>query len=126
MANVLNLFDPTVERALPLSRGADLRFSVFDDTTDPPTPWPLGTLGIVELDLGKADVQLDDGERIIRFESELVDGRLDFLLESERTDIVPATTSSNKVAFRFRVAFAEDPTTELPVYEGPIYRGRHG
>ena len=129
MANILNLFDPTVERALPLSRGADLRFSVFDDTTQPPTPWPAGTLGIVELDI--TNVKFADGqpvppERVIRFESTLVDGRLDFLLNNERTDIVPATTSANKVAFRFRVAFAEDPDTELPVYEGPVYRGRHG
>lgn len=47
-----NLFDPTLERALPLSRGADLRFSVYDDTTNPPTAWPMGTIGIVEIDHG--------------------------------------------------------------------------
>lgn len=117
MASVPNLFDPTIERALPLSRGADLKFSVFDDTTDPPTPWPTGTVGIAEIDYS--------GDTL-RFEAVLVEGRLDFLLDSEVTDPIPATTSSNKVAWRLRVAFADDPTTELPVYEGPVYRGRHG
>ena len=112
-----NLFDPTLERALPLSRGADLRFSVYDDTTKPPTSWPMGTIGIVEI---------DHGAETLRFDAELVEGRLDFLLDSEKTDSVPATTSSNKVSWRLRIAFAEDPTTELPVYEGPVYRGRLG
>lgn len=117
MASIPNLFEPVVERALPLSKGGDLRFSVLDDTTDPPTPWPPGTIGIVEIDY--------NGETI-RFDAELVEGRLDFVLGNELTDSIPATTSSNKVAWRLRVAFAEDPTTEIPVYEGPVYRGRHG
>lgn len=117
MASVPNLFEPVAERALPLSRGGDLQFSVLDDTTDPSTPWPAGTLGIVEI---------EHGSELLRFEAELVEGRLDFLLPNERTDSVPATTSSNKVKWRLRVAFAEDPTTEIPVYEGPVYRGRHG
>lgn len=117
MASTQNLFTPTLERALPLSRGADLRFSVFDDTTSPPTPWPAGTVGIVEI---------DHGSQKLLFNAELIDGRLDFLLESEQTDAIPATTSSNKVAWRLRIAFSDDPTVELPVYEGPVYRGRHG
>ena len=117
MASIPNLFAPTVERALPLSHGADLQFSVFDDSTNPQTPWPPGTIGIVEI---------DHGEQTLRFDAVLVDGRLDFLLESEKTDVIPATTNSNKVTWRLRVAFAADPTTELPVYEGPVYRGRYG
>lgn len=112
-----NLFEPTVQRALPLSKGADLQFSVFDDTTDPSTPWPPGTLGIVEI---------EHGTERLRFDAELVEGRLDFLLDNERTDVIPATTASNKVAWRLRIAFADDPTTEISVYEGPVYRGRHG
>ena len=117
MASTPRLFEPTLERALPLSHGADLRFSVFDDSTDPPTPWPPGTVGIVEI---------DHGDKTVTINAELVDGRLDFRLESELTDSIPATTSSNKVAWRLRIALASDPTTELPVYEGPVYRGRHG
>lgn len=117
MATPPKLFTPTLERALPLSHGADLRFSVFDDTTDPPTPWPPGTRGIVEI---------DQGDDTLRVDGELVDGRLDFRLDSDLTDPIPATTSTNKVSWRLRIAFAEDPDTELPVYEGPVYRGRHG
>lgn len=117
MASIPRLFEPTLERALPLSHGADLKFSVFDDTTDPPTPWPIGTVGIVEI---------DHGDKTVRVDAELVEGRLDFLLESELTDAIPATSNSNKVAWRLRIAFADDPTVELPVYEGPVYRGRHG
>lgn len=117
MATVPNLFAATAERALPLSRGADLRFSVFDDSTDPPTPWPAGTVGIMDI---------DHAGDTIRFDAVLVDGRLDFLLDSERTDPVPKTTTTNKVRFGLRVALASDPTTELPVFEGPVYRGSHG
>ena len=112
-----NLFDPTIVRALPLSHGADLRFSVFDDKTDPPTPWPVGTKGILEIDT--------ETETLV-FNATLTQGRLDFVLYNDKTDSVPATTSSNKVAWRLRIALASDPTIELPVYEGPVYRGRHG
>ena len=114
---VANLFDPTEQRALPLSRGGDLRFSVLDDTNETVTPWPSGTIGIVEI---------QNGEELLRFDASLVDGRLDFLLENERTDQVPATTSKNKVRWTLRVAFASDPTVEIPVYEGPVYRGTYG
>lgn len=117
MAVIPRLFEPTLERALPLSHGADLVFSVFDDSTDPPTPWPPGTVGIVEI---------DHGDQTVTFNAELVSGRLDFRLDSDLTDPIPATTSSNDVAWRLRIAFAADPETELPVYEGPVYRGRHG
>lgn len=117
MASIPHLFDPVVERALPLSKGGDLRFSVLDDTTGLSRPWPPGTKGIAEIDYNN---------ETIRFDAELVEGRLDFVLENERTDHIPATTSSNKVAWRLRVAFADDPMTEIPVYEGPVYRGRHG
>lgn len=117
MAVIPRLFEPTLERALPLSHGADLVFSVFDDSTDPPTPWPPGTVGIVEI---------DHGDQTVTFNAELVGGRLDFRLDSDLTDPIPATTSSNDVAWRLRIAFAADPETELPVYEGPVYRGRHG
>ena len=117
MAVTPRLFEPTLERALPLSHGADLVFSVFDDSTDPPTPWPPGTVGIVEI---------DHRDQTVTFNAELVDGRLDFRLDSDLTDPIPATTSSNGVAWRLRIAFAADPETELPVYEGPVYRGRHG
>ena len=117
MAVIPRLFEPTLERALPLSHGADLVFSVFDDSTDPPTPWPPGTVGIVEI---------DHGDQTVTFNAELVGGRLDFRLDSDLTDPIPATTSSNGVAWRLRIAFAADPETELPVYEGPVYRGRHG
>ncbi|QJD49580.1 hypothetical protein HWD32_gp02 [Gordonia phage Secretariat] len=114
---VPNLFNPIEQRALPLSRGGDLRFSVLDDTTDPPRPWPEGTTSHVEI---------ENGEETIRFDAELVEGRLDFLLDSERTDDVPATTTKNKVRWTLRVAFASDLTTEIPVYEGPVYRGTYG
>lgn len=114
---IQNLFDPTVQRALPLSKGADVRMSIFDDTTDPYTPWPDGTSAVLEI---------NNGEETIRFDADLVDGRLDFVINNELTDHVPATNSSNKVAWRLRVAFADDPTVELSVYEGPIYRGKHG
>lgn len=117
MAAVPNLFEPTVQRALPLSKGADLRFSVLDDRTDPATPWPTGTVGIVEI---------ENGEELLVFNATLVDGRLDFVMNNERTDSVPATTSKNKVRWTMRIAFASDPTTEIPVYEGPIYRGPYG
>ena len=117
MAVIPRLFEPTLERALPLSHGADLVFSVFDDSTDPPTPWPPGTVGIVEI---------DHGDKTVTFNAKLVGGRLDFRLDSDLTDPIPATTSSNGVAWRLRIAFAADPETELPVYEGPVYRGRHG
>ena len=114
---VANLFDPTEQRALPLSRGGDLRFSVLDDTTDPSTPWPPGTIGIVEI---------EHGETLLRFDADLVDGRLDFILSNEVTDVVPATTSKNKVRWTLRVALAADPTVEIPVFEGPVYRGVYG
>lgn len=114
---VANLFNPTEQRALPLSRGGDLRFSVLDDSNDTPTPWPPGTVGIVEI---------EHGEDLLRFDATLVEGRLDFLLENEVTDSVPATTSKNKVRWTLRVAFATDPTVEIPVYEGPVYRGAYG
>lgn len=117
MSSTPRLFTPTLERALPLSRGADLIFSVFDDSTDPPSPWPPGTVGIVEI---------DHAGDTIRVDATLESGRLDFRLDSELTDSVPATTNSNKVAWRLRIALAADPDTELPVYEGPVYRGRHG
>ncbi|AVO25243.1 hypothetical protein SEA_ODESZA_2 [Gordonia Phage Odesza] len=117
MASVQNLFDPTVQRALPLSKGGDLRFSVIDDRTDPPTPWPAGTVGIAEI---------ENGEELLVFNGELIEGRLDFVLNNERTDSVPATTTKNKVRWTLRIAFASDPTTEIPVYEGPIYRGPYG
>lgn len=97
MAAVPNLFEPTVQRALPLSKGADLRFSVLDDRTDPATPWPTGTVGIVEI---------ENGEELLVFNATLVDGRLDFVLNNERTDSVPATTSKNKVRWTMRIVFA--------------------
>lgn len=114
---IQNLFEPTVQRALPLSKGADVRMSVFDDTTDPYTPWPAGTT---------ATIEINNGDEKILIPAELVDGRLDFVIHNEITDKVPATTSSNKVSWRLRVAFADDPDVELPVYEGPVYRGKHG
>ena len=113
-----NLFRPTIQAALPLSKGADVRMSVYDDTTVPSSPWPAGTSATIEINNGP--------DEVILFEAELIDGRLDFVINNERTDKVPATTSSNKVAWRLRVAFADDPTVELAVYEGPIYRGKHG
>lgn len=117
MASIPNLFGPTVQRALPLSKGADLRMSIFDDSTNPPQPWPSGTKGVLEIDYAGATT---------RFDTELVNGRLELVLGNELTDDIPATTASNKVAWRLRVAFADDPTVEIAVYEGPVYRNRHG
>lgn len=114
---VANLFDPTEQRALPLSKGGDLRFSVLDDSNDTITPWPDGTVGIVEI---------ENGEELLRFDASLVDGRLDFLLENEKTDSVPTTTTKNKVRWTLRVALSSDPTVEITVYEGPVYRGTYG
>ncbi|QPL14651.1 hypothetical protein SEA_SCHWARTZ33_6 [Gordonia phage Schwartz33] len=114
---VANLFDPVEQRALPLSRGGDLRFYVRDDRTDPPTPFPEGTTGVLEI---------EHGEETIRFDGALDNGRLYFVLENEKTDSVPATTKSNKVRWTLRIAFADDPTTEIPLYEGPVYRGPYG
>ncbi len=114
---VENLFDPVVVRALPLSHGADLRFDVSDDSMGAPTPWPAGTKGILEID--------NQGE-IITINATLVNGKLEFVIYNNMVDNVPATTPSNKVSWRLRVALASDPTVELPVYEGPVYRGRHG
>lgn len=114
---VANLFDPVEQRALPLSRGGDLRFYVEDARADPPPPFPLGTTGILEI---------EHGEEIIQFEADYDNGRLYFLVENEKTDSVPATTKTNKVRWNLRIAFPDDPTTEIPVYEGPVYRGAYG
>ncbi|QAU06240.1 hypothetical protein SEA_RICKMORE_5 [Gordonia phage Rickmore] len=114
---VENLFDPVEVRALPLSKGGDLRFYVTDDRTDPPTPFPVGTVGIAEI---------ENGEETIRFDAEYREGRLYFVLNNEKTDSVPATTKSNKVRWNLRIAFPDDPSTEIPIHEGPIYRGPYG
>lgn len=111
------LFQATEQRALPLSKGADLRMSLYNPVTDPPTPFPLGTKAILEIDYMTSTV---------RFDAKLVNGALEFVLDSTVTDGIPATTANNKVSWRLRVAFANDPDVELPVYEGPVYRNKHG
>lgn len=117
MAQMEKLFSTTQQRALPLTRGGDLLFSVLDDSVSPPTPWPSGTTGVVEI---------ENGSESLIFNATLVDGRLDFLIENERTDSVPATTSRNKVRWTLRIGLASNPTVEIPVFEGPIYRGNYG
>lgn len=117
MATIQNLFDPVVQRALPLSKGADLRISIFDNKHNPPQPWPDGTAGMIEINYGTES---------LFFEGVLVEGRLEFVLDNLQTDSVPATKAANGASWRLRVAFADDPNVEIPVFEGPIYRNRHG
>lgn len=115
---VENLFDPVEVRALPLTRGGDLRFYVEDARTEPPTPFPAGTKGVVDIEVV--------GEEKKTFDAELKSGKLYFVLNNEETDDVPATTNKNKARWNLRISFADDPTTEIPVYEGPIHRGPYG
>ena len=117
MAAIPVLFGKTVERALPLSKGSDLRLSIYDASGDPAVPFPPGTTGVIDIEYG---------ETIVRFEAELVGDRLEFILDNEVTDAIPASSFKEKVSWRLRIGFADDPGVEVPVYEGPVYRGKHG